>query len=113
MSSACCCAKRTITGNGEGLLLSIGDDGIGLSGGGSHKLLALLEDTAGLLPFLGIAHADLVEDVKEDVGVDNLHLGVLAERRLSLFDEPLELVDKTRDPVARKILARHPVSFHR
>ena len=32
---------------------------------------------------------------------------------VSLFDEPLELVDKTHNPVARKILARHPVSFHR
>ena len=93
--------------------MSIGNDRISLSGGRSHKLLALFEDTAGLLPLLGIAHADLIEDVKEDVGVDNLHLGVLAERRLSLFDEPLELVDKTHDPVARKILARHPVSFHR
>ncbi len=27
-----------LTGNGKGLLLSVGDDGIGLSGGGSPKL---------------------------------------------------------------------------
>lgn len=76
-----------LTGNGEGLLLSIGDDGIGLSGGGSHKLLALFEDTAGLLPFLGIAHADLIEDVEEHVGVDDLELSVLAERaKLVAYD---------------------------
>ena len=102
-----------LTGNGEGLLLSVGDDGIGLGGGGSHKLLALLKDTAGLLPLLGIAHADLVEDVEEHVGVDDLELSVLAERRLGFLDQPFELIDQADDPIARKILARHPVSFHR
>lgn len=59
-----------------------------LGGGGSHKLLALLKDTAGLLPLLGIAHADLVEDVEEHVGVDDLELSVLAEGGLASSISP-------------------------
>ena len=27
--------------------------------------------------------------------------------------QPFELIDQADDPIARKILARHPVSFHR
>ena len=63
--------------------------------------------------FLGVAHADLVEDVEEDIRLDDLELGVLSKRRFGLFDDALELIDQALDPLARKVIASHPVSFQR
>ena len=102
-----------LASDGKRLLLSVSDDGIGLSGGRCQKLVALLEDATRLLPLLGIAHANLVKNVEEDLSLNHLELRVLAERRLGLFDDALKLIDQALDSLPRKVIARHSVSFHR
>lgn len=87
--------------------MSVRDDGISLGGSRGKKLVALAKDAAGLLPLIRIAHADLIKDVEEDLGLDNLLLS-LAERSLGLLDDTLELIHQAFDPLARKVLARHP-----
>ena len=101
-----------LAGDGERLLLRVGHDGVSLSGRRGEQLVALAQDAPRLLPLLRIAHADLVQDVEEHLGLDNLELRVLAKRGLSVLDDALELVDKALDALARKGFARHPVSFH-
>ena len=58
-----------------------------MSRGRCQELVALLEDATRLLPLLGIAHANLVKNVEEDLSLNHLELRVLAERRLGLFDD--------------------------
>ena len=101
-----------LAGDGEGLLLGVGDDRVGLGRGAREQLVALLQDAAGLLPLLGIAHADLVEDVQDRLGLDHLELG-FAEGRLGFLDDSPQLIDKAFDPLAGKVVASHQVSFRR
>ena len=95
----------------ERLLLGIGDNRIGLCGGAGHQLIALLEDATRFLPFLRIAHADLVKNIEEDLRFDDLELLVLAERWPCFLDKPLEFVYEAFDPLARKVVPSHPVSL--
>ena len=96
-----------LRGDGERLLLGIGDDGVRLGGSACEQLLALLDDAAGLLPLLRIAHANLIEDVEEHVCLDNLLLRALAERRACLLDNALELIDQALDALTREVIDRH------
>ena len=79
------------------LLLGVGDDGARLLLGAVDGLLLLLEDAARVGELLREDAANLVQDLVDVLGVDDLLLPVVHDRGLSLGHDLLELVDQALD----------------